>query len=193
MEGGESFTIGADYKINRENREILSLSGGQVLRLKQEDDMPRSSTIGNKRSDIIGNLKYSPSNNFNFNYSFSADNNLNDLSYNYAETNFMANNFMTSFKFLSDGSNINDKSYISNETKYNFDKKNSLGFSTNKNLDTNLTEYYDLVYEYKNDCLKASVEYKKTFYDDIDLDPDENIFFSITIVPFGSINSPSLN
>ena len=193
VEGGESLTIGADYKIINENREILNLSGGQVLRLKEEDDMPRSSTIGNKRSDIIGNLKYSPSNNFNFNYSFSADNDFDELNYSYAETNFMANNFMTSFKFLSDGGNINDKSYISNETKYNFDKNNSLGFSTNKNLDTNLTEYYDLVYEYKNDCLKASVEYKKTFYDDIDLDPDENIFFSITIVPFGSINSPSLN
>ena len=55
-----------------------------------------------------------------------------------------------------------------------------------------MTEYYDLVYEYKNDCLRASVEYKKTFYDDVDLDPDENIFFSITIIPFGSINTPNL-
>ena len=155
--------------------------------------MPKSSTIGNKRSDIIGNLKYSPSNTFNFDYSFSVDNNLKDLNYNYAETNFLVNNFMTSFKFLSDGNSINNKSYISNQTKYNFDKQNSFGFSTNKNLDTNLTEYYDLVYEYKNDCLAASIEYKKTYYDDIDLDPDENIFFSVTIIPFGSLNSPNLN
>ena len=99
---------------------------------------------------------------------------------------------MTSFKYLSDGNSIDNRSYFSNTTKYNFDKNNSLGFSTNKNLDTNLTEYYDLVYEYRNDCLTAAIEYKKTFYDDIDLDPDENIFFSITIIPFGSINSPNL-
>ncbi len=193
LEGGESLTIGADYKLNIQNREVLNFSGGQVFRLKNEDDMPKSSTIGNKRSDIIGNLKYSPSNTFNFDYSFSVDKNLKDLNYNYAETNFLVNNFMTSFKYLSDGNSINNKSYISNQTKYNFDEQNSFGFSTNKNLDTNLTEYYDLVYQYKNDCLAASIEYKKTYYDDIDLDPDENIFFSVTIIPFGSLNSPNLN
>ena len=154
--------------------------------------MPKSSTIGNKRSDIIGNVKYVPSNKFNLNYSFSVDNDLEDINYNYAESNFFVNNFMTSFKYLSDGNSIDNRSYFSNTTKYNFDKNNSLGFSTNKNLDTNLTEYYDLVYEYRNDCLTAAIEYKKTFYDDIDLDPDENIFFSITIIPFGSINSPNL-
>ena len=192
VEGGESITIGGDYKINDKNGEILSLSGGQVFRFKNEEDMPKSSTIGNKRSDIIGNLKYVPSNKFNLNYSFSVDNDLEDINYNYAESNFFVNNFMTSFKYLSDGNSIDNRSYFSNTTKYNFDKNNSLGFSTNKNLDTNLTEYYDLVYEYRNDCLTAAIEYKKTFYDDIDLDPDENIFFSITIIPFGSINSPNL-
>ena len=192
VEGGESITIGGDYKINDKNGEILSFSGGQVFRFKNEEDMPKSSTIGNKRSDIIGNVKYVPSNKFNLNYSFSVDNDLEDINYNYAESNFFVNNFMTSFKYLSDGNSIDNRSYFSNTTKYNFDKNNSLGFSTNKNLDTNLTEYYDLVYEYRNDCLTAAIEYKKTFYDDIDLDPDENIFFSITIIPFGSINSPNL-
>ena len=29
-----------------------------------------------------------------------------------------------------------------------------------KNRKINLTEYYDLVYEYKNDCLKAGIKYK---------------------------------
>ena len=70
--------------------------------------------------------------------------------------------------------------------------ENYISFNTRRNRKINLTEYYDLVYEYKNDCLKASVEYKKTFYDDVDLDPDENIFFSITIIPFGSLNTPNL-
>ena len=192
LEGGESLTLGADYKLSDENGEFFSLSGGQVFRLKEEKDMPKTSTIGNKRSDIIGNLKFVPSDVFNLNYSFSINNDLNDLKYNYAETNFLVNNFMTSFKYLSDSNSIDNRSYISNSTKYSFDKNNSFGFTTNKNLESNLTEYYDLVYEYRNDCLKASVEYKKTFYDDVDLDPDENIFFSITIVPFGSINTPNL-
>ena len=192
LEGGESLTLGADYKLNNKSGEVFSLSGGQVFRLKEEKDIPKTSTIGNKRSDIIGNLKFTPSDIFNLDYSFSINKDLNDLSYNYAETNFLVNNFMTSFKYLSDSNSIDNRSYISNTTKYSLDKNNSFGFTTNKNLESNLTEYYDLVYEYRNDCLKASVEYKKTFYDDVDLDPDENIFFSITIIPFGSINTPNL-
>ncbi len=192
LEGGESLTLGADYKLSNENGEIFSLSGGQVFRLNEEKDLPKTSTLGNKRSDIIGNLKFIPSEAFNLNYSFSIDNDLKDLNYNYAETNFFVNNFMTSFKYLSDGNSINNRSYLSNTTKYSFDKNNSFEFTTNKNLESNLTEYYDLVYEYRNDCLKASVEYRKTYYDDVDLDPDENIFFSIAIIPFGSINTPNL-
>ena len=86
---------------------------------------------------------------------------------------------------------ISEKSYISNETKFNINKNYSLGFSTNKNLDQNLTEYYDIIYEYKNDCLTAALEYKKTFYRDSDIEPAENLFFSIKIIPFGDINSPS--
>ena len=192
LEGGESITVGADYKLSNERGEFFSLSGGQVFRLKEERDIPKVTSIGEKRSDIIGNLKFVPTDLFNLDYSFSIDNDLKDINYNYAETNFLVNNFMTSFKYLSDSNDIENRSYLSNTTKYSFDKNNSFGFTTNKNLESNLTEYYDLVYEYRNDCLKASVEYKKTYYDDIDLDPDENIFFSITIIPFGSINTPNL-
>ena len=192
LEGGESITVGADYKLSNERGEFFSLSGGQVFRLKEERDIPKVTSIGEKRSDVIGNLKFVPTDLFNLDYSFSIDNDLKDINYNYAETNFLVNNFMTSFKYLSDSNDIENRSYLSNTTKYSFDKNNSFSFTTNKNLESNLTEYYDLVYEYRNDCLKASVEYKKTYYDDIDLDPDENIFFSITIIPFGSINTPNL-
>ena len=191
IEGGESLTIGTDYKIkNNSKREIFSFSGGQVFRFDEESDLPKTSTIGNTRSDIIGNMKFSPSDIFNLDYSFSVDKDLEDVNYNYVETSLNVNNLVTSFKFLSDGDDVSGKSYISNTTNLKLDSNNSLEFRTNKNLDKNLTEYYDLIYQYKNDCLTASVEYKKTFYNDVDIDPNENIFFTISIVPFGSINSP---
>ena len=125
LEGAESLTIGAEYRINRENKDVLNFSGGQVFRLKNENDMPKSSTIGNKRSDIIGNLKFRPSDVFNLDYSFSVDKDFNDLNYNYAETNFLVNNFVTSFKYLSDSNSLDNRSYISNTTKYSFDKTES--------------------------------------------------------------------
>ena len=49
-----------------------------------------------------------------------------------------------------------------------------------RNRKTNLTEFYNLIYEYKNDCLAAAIEYNKNYYQDRDLTPTEEIF-SITI------------
>ena len=194
LEGGESLTLGANYKyLEKNNNEIVNLSIGQVLRINENQDLPINSTIGQKRSDYIGNLKVSPTQNLNFNYSFSVDNDFNNTNYNLIETQFSSNNFFTSFKFFEKEDNLGEKSYISNTTKLDLDKNHSIGFSTNKNLDINLTEYYDLIYEYKNDCLTAAIEYKKTYYSDVDLKPDENIFFTLTIIPFGNINSPSIN
>ena len=46
-----------------------------------------------------------------------------------------------------------------------------------------ITEYYDLVYEYKYDCLTAGIKYNKKYYSDGDLKPSENLFFSITLFP----------
>ncbi len=193
IEGGESITIGGNYQLVNKGINLFEFSAGQIFRLSKNQDLPEISALNEKRSDVIGNLEFSPNNNFNINYAFSADNDLNDINYNFIETDFYVNNFVTSFKFLDSKSNFGDKSFISNTSKYNLNNNNSFSFSTNKNLDINFTEYYDLIYEYKNDCFAAAVEYKKTYYNDVDLNPDENIFFSIKIIPFGNINTPNLN
>ena len=66
-----------------------------------------------------------------------------------------------------------------------------LSFSTRENKTINLTEYYNLAYQYKNDCLSASIEYDKEFYADRDIRPNESIFFKLTIIPFGQTSSPN--
>ena len=45
-----------------------------------------------------------------------------------------------------------------------------------------------MVYEYKNDCLVAGIKYKKNYYNDVDIKPVEELFFSITIVPLGTFS-----
>ena len=62
-------------------------------------------------------------------------------------------------------------------------------FSTRRNRNLNLTEYYDLIYEYKNDCLVAGIKYKKNYYNDADIKPVEELFFSITIIPLTTLSS----
>ena len=63
------------------------------------------------------------------------------------------------------------------------DNQNFISFKTRRNRKLNLTEYYDLVYEYQNDCLIAGIKYNKSYYEDRDLKPSENLFFTINLVP----------
>ena len=65
-------------------------------------------------------------------------------------------------------------------------------FENRKNKKTNITEFYNLMYEYRNDCLAAAIEYNKDYYNDGELEPEENIFLKLTIIPFGQTSSPNL-
>ena len=60
------------------------------------------------------------------------------------------------------------------------------------NIDANNKLYLVGFEEYMNDCLRAGIEYNKEYYSDEDLKPNENLFFRITILPFGGFNTPNL-
>ena len=78
---------------------------------------------------------------------------------------------------------IGNSNIISHDSSFKFNEENSLSFETRRNRTLSLTEYYNLLYEYKNDCLIASAQYKKRYYEDRDIRPLEELFFSITIIP----------
>ena len=53
------------------------------------------------------------------------------------------------------------------KTKIGFkDENKRLSFETKRSLITNSAEYYDLSYEYLNDCLRAGLVYRREFYND---------------------------
>ena len=194
LEGGQSLTLGFDYDITDEqDNTFFSSSLGQIFRDINDNKLPSTSTMNNKSSDIIGQLEIKPNENFEINYDFSADNDLNRMNYNFIESKFTVNNFITSFEFLEENNNIGSKSYFQNDIKYKFNQSNSLNYNTRRNRKTDLTEFYNLIYEYKNDCLVAAIEYNKSYYEDRDIKPTEEIFFSITLTPITSINSPNIN
>ena len=117
------------------------------------------------------------------NYNFALDNDLQTFEYNEIQTKVSLNNFITEFVFLEENGEMGDNNFLENSTSISFDENNFLTFKTRRNRRLNLTEYYDLVYEYKNDCLIAGIKYKKSFYEDRDLKPSEDLFFSISIIP----------
>ena len=193
LEGGSSVTLGFDYDLkNLDNDKVLGFKLGQIFRNTNESRFPKKSTMQNKSSDIVGIIDLNPSENLKLNYEFSADNNLDTMNSSKIDGEIRVNNFITSFEFLEENNDIGTDSYLTNDIRYNFDKQNSILFNTRRNRKTDLTEFYNLIYEYKNDCLVAAIEYNKDYYQDRDLKPSEEIFFKITITPFASVNSPSL-
>ena len=192
IEGGQSLTVGFDYDLKtRENNDFLGFGLGQIFRDTNDTRLPIKSKMQNKSSDIVGNFNFQTNDNFKINYDFSLDNNLETVNYTKIETQLRINNFLTSFDFLEENDDIGSDSYLLSDVKYNFDKNNSVSYNTRRNRKTDLTEYYNLIYEYKNDCLIAGIEYNKEYYQDRDLKPTEQIFFSLTFTPFTSISTPS--
>ena len=192
LEGGQSLTLGGEYILtDKENNNILTAGLASVLRDKNENKLPRNSTINNKTSDIIGSFYFKPNKNINFDYNFSVDNDLSSTNYNFIKTEITINKFVTTFEFLQEDDEVGSENHYSNEMKLILNNSNSLKYRTRRNKKTDLTEYYNLIYEYKNDCLTAAIQYNKDYYSDKDLKPNEEIFFSISILPFSSVNSPS--
>ena len=95
-------------------------------------------------------------------------------------------NLSSEFTFIEESGQFGDANTLSNKTKLKFSDENYLTFNTRRNRKINLTEYYDLIYEYKNDCLVAGIKYNKTYYEDRDLKPSENLLFTITLTPLTS-------
>ena len=193
VEGGESLTLGLEYSfLDKNNKNVFDLSLANIIRLKENPDLPKIHNLSEKRSNFIGNLNYVPSKYFDLNYQFSLDKNLEDSNYDLVKANFNVNNFVTSFEFLEEDNHLDNVSYLKNKTTFTFDKNKSISFGTSKNLDQDITDYYNLIYEYENDCLTAAIEYNKSYYSDGDLKPEESIMFSIKIIPFGKIISPAV-
>jgi LPS-assembly protein len=194
VEGGTSITLGANYSISRKNNDYALFSFGlaQNFRDNENEDLPLNSTIGKKSSDVFGNMNFKPNQYLDFDYNFAVDDALSKSKYDHLKGSLTINNFITSFEFLDDNTE-DGQNYISSKTSYNFGGGNSLTFERRENKRLDLTEYYNLIYEYKNDCLIAGIEYNKQFYSDADLKPEEKLFFSITIVPFGTTTGPNIN
>ena len=194
VEGGQSLTTGFNYQLkNKIGEEKISFDLSQVIRDKANPDLPTSSTLNNKYSDIIGKVKFDLFDNLNFEYDFMLDNNLDKTNYNYIETNLTVNNLVTSFQFLEEDGDVGSRSYLKNQTKYSFDENNSISFATRRNRELDITEFYNLIYQYENDCLKAAIEYNKTFYNDADISPEEELLLTLTIVPFTKLSTTNIS
>ncbi len=193
-EGGISATYGYEYtKINKSSfDEIMKFGFANNLRIEENKDLPINSNLGDKTSDFVGLFEYKHYDNLKFNYDFSIKNNLEDKNYELFGFEYYLKNLTTRFEYLNENNTNLKSSYLKNRTIYKFDNRNSLIFETSENKEKSFTEYYNLIYQYENDCLRAGIEYNKEYYSDQELKPSENLLFKISIMPFGGFNTPNL-
>ena len=198
IENGLSASIGFDFKNNILNedgsfgRQNFSISAGQVISERENMDIPSSTSLDQKFSDVVGEVVYNATDNLDLSYNFSIDQNYKELNYNeigadftYGKTNFNIN-------YLEEKKHIGNQEYIKSDLDLEIGQNTALSFSAKRNLQTNSAEFYNLSYDYINDCLKAGIAYRREFYTDRDIEPNNSLMFTITIVPFGKVNSPTI-
>ena len=188
FEEGKSLTLGVEYKktdLNEINK-FFEAKIATVFRNKNEKFIPKSSGINGQETNIFGSISNNLSEFLSISYDFILDNDFNTLEYNSLNTSINFKNLNTSFNFIEEDGIIGDTNSIENRTSIKFNDENYLTFNTRRNRKIDLTEYYNLIYEYKNDCLIAGIKYNKSYYEDRDLKPSENLLFSITLTPLTS-------
>ena len=198
IEDGLSAILGFDFKINEKvssesSKEKFSLSLGQVFNFDENKDIPSKSSLDQKMSDVVGEINYNFSKIGKIDYKFSIDHNLNDLNYNEVSTELNFGKVQFNLDYLEQQNHIGLEHYVSPGVSLNFNDNNKLTFSTKKNFKTESTELYNLSYQYAIDCLTAGLAYRREFYQDADLEPKNTLMFTITFVPFTSVNTPLRN
>ena len=187
-ESGKSITLGVNYRKEKieDINKYFEMKAATVIRDVGEDRIPTSSTINRKNSNLFGTINYNMSESLSLSYNIALDNDFETIEYNSLGTTISVENLITEFNFIEENGEIGTTNSFDIKAEYSFDENNYLSFKTRRNRNINLTEYYDLIYEYKNDCLTAGMKYKKTYYEDRDLKPKEDLLFTITFFPLST-------
>lgn len=192
FESGASATLGFDYEI-KNNEKKFNLSVGQIINKEENPHMPTSSSLDEKVSDLVGTTNVKINDNVNFDYNFALDQNYKDLNYNEIGFNYETKPIKFNVNYLQERKHIGNQDYITTNMQLAKGTNGLFGFEMKRNIITDSSEYYNLSYEYLNDCLRAGLVYRREFYNDSEIEAENSLMFKITLTPFGDVRSPSFN
>jgi LPS-assembly protein len=193
LENGLSLALGNEYAIyNIDNSEkIFEIKTGNNIRLKENKDLPTNHQLGEKTSNLFNEIIYSPNKYLSLEYNSSIKNNFSDISYEDISSEIKFKKLNTKMSYINENESIEKNSFFEFSSTLKFKDSNSIKFSTRENKSLSFREYYNLVYEYTDDCLTASIVYDKSYYNDKDLQPEEKIMFKLSIIP--NLNDQNIN
>ena len=190
FETGLSTTIGFDYEVKHKNKEF-DFSVAQIINEKENKKMASKTSLDEKLSDLVGEFNLEYNDKISFKYDFLLDQNYNQLNYNEIGTSLNLNSVTLNMGYLIENKHVGDQEYITTGIDFNRNENTHLSFKAKKNLVTDSAEFYNLSYEYMNDCLRAGLVYRREFYNDSEAEPENSLMFKITLSPFAEISSPT--
>tara|TARA_Y100000590_G_scaffold470229_1_gene662934 strand:+ start:11518 stop:13860 length:2343 start_codon:yes stop_codon:yes gene_type:complete len=198
VERGVSAALGFEVSNNDlfENipgKKNYSLSVGQIYNIDDNNNIPTRSSLDQKVSDLVGEAYLRLSDNLKLKSEFNLDNNLKDMNYQDFQANLILGNTNFNVKYLEEDNHIGSSSYVKSDIEIDFDNSTSLSFDLRRNLESNSTEFYNLAYDYINDCLRAGLVFRREFYSDRDIETSDSLMFRISFLPFGGVESPSID
>ena len=136
----------------------------QIINEKENKKMASKTSLNEKLSDLVGSTKYKLNENVSLNYNFSLDQNYNQLNYNefgaMLDLNPIKVNFRLFERIKTYWKSMN--TLTQKLTLFN-NESGLLSFETKRNLITSSSEFYNLSYEYVNDCLRAGLSIEENF------------------------------
>ena len=105
-------------------------------------------------------------------YNFLLDQNYSDLNYNEIISTLNYKNVGLNLNYLQEKITSEIMSILKQILIMLQVLNQKLSFKNKRNLITNSSEYYDLSYEYHNDCLRAALVFRREFYNDSELEPE---------------------
>jgi len=199
VENGFSTSIGFEYKKNKLDKngnsdyEKLSFSAGQVISENENMNIPSSTSLDQRFSDIVGEGRYNLNDSVKLKYNFSIDQGYKNFNYNEIGGDFSFEKAKFNVSYLQEKNHVGNKQFIQSGLDFKLNDSTLINFSSKRNLLTSSAEFYNMSYNYINDCLKAGIAYRREFYTDRDIEPANTLMFTISIVPFAQINTPGLN
>ena len=83
------------------------------------------------------------------------------------------------FGYLQENKHLGNQDYFTTKIDLKNKENGLFSFETKRNLITNSAEFYNLSYEYLNDCLRAGLVFRREFYNDSELEPENSLLLKL--------------
>ena len=186
-----SFNLGFDwlwqekFTPNKET-EKAGISIGQVIKFNKDMDMPTSSSLQNKTSDIVTKVNYLAPKNFDVTLKNTIDKQLSSVYYSdLTLKKFINNSGEVNLNYYEKNKYIGSERYAKANLVSNLSNSTKLKLETDRNLKTNLTNSHKLSVEDENECIRYGFYFQRNYSSDKDLKPSTSVMFGVTLLPFG--------